>query len=90
MARYEDNVPHQRTLMTVRLLRVRPDSEQLLRTMLADSLAVTAWKLEGDTLTALLDSEEGEQHIARAFMAAGLHPLDSEFYDAPGPESMMC
>jgi hypothetical protein len=79
-----------RTLMTVRLHKVRPDTELLLRAMLSDSLAVTAWKLEGETLTALLDSEEGEEHLARAFMAAGLHPLISEFHDAPDGGSMMC
>lgn len=79
------------TLMMVRLLGVKSDSEQMLRTMLADSLAVTAWKLEGDTLTALLDSEEGEMHLARAFAAAGLHPTIFEFHPFIGEEGpWMC
>ena len=78
------------TLMTVRLHGVRQDSQQLLQTMLADSFAVTAWKLQGDTLIALLHSEEGEEHLARAFVAAGLHPLDSEFHDFDGRGGTMC
>lgn len=65
------------TIMTIELHTTRPDTEPLLRTMLADSLAISAWHLEGTTLTVYLHSEEGEEHLARAFLAAGLHPLST-------------
>lgn len=65
------------TILVITLHSTRPETEALLRTMLADSLAITAWHLEGDTLTVSLHSEEGEEHLARAFMAAGVHPLST-------------
>lgn len=65
------------TILTIVLSKARPETEALLRTMLADSLAITAWRLEGTTLTVSLHSEEGEEHLARAFHAAGVLPLST-------------
>ena len=65
------------TIITIELHGTRPDTEALLRTMLADSLAISAWHLVGTTLTVWLHAEEGEDDLARAFRAAGLHPLST-------------
>lgn len=69
-------------ILTIELHSTRPETEALLRTMLADSLAITTWRLDGTTLTVSLHAEEGQEHLARAFSAMGLHPVSTRAYHA--------